>query len=42
LEHGLLLNAPFPGALRFMPALNVSDLEIAEMFAILDRLLSGT
>ncbi len=41
LESGLLLNAPAPDALRFMPALNVSDLEIAEMLAILDGLLAG-
>ncbi len=41
LENGLLLNAPAPDALRFMPALNVSDMEIAGMLEILDGLLSG-
>ncbi len=40
LENGLLLNAPAPDALRFMPALNVNKSEIAEMLAILDELLS--
>ncbi|MFX5952789.1 aminotransferase class III-fold pyridoxal phosphate-dependent enzyme, partial [Acinetobacter baumannii] len=30
-QHGLLLNSPQPDALRFMPALNVSRAEIAEM-----------
>lgn len=40
LEAGLLLNAPAPDALRFMPALNVSDGEIAEMLKILDGLLA--
>jgi acetylornithine/N-succinyldiaminopimelate aminotransferase len=39
-EDGLLLNAPSADALRFMPALNVSYQEIAEMIATLDRLLS--
>lgn len=40
LENGLLLNAPAPDALRFMPALNVHQTEIAEMLAILDELLT--
>lgn len=40
LENGLLLNAPAPDALRFMPALNVHQTEIAEMLAILDDLLA--
>ena len=40
LESGLLLNAPSPDALRFMPALNVHQTEIAEMLAILDELLT--
>ena len=41
LAEGLLLNAPAPDALRFMPALNVSDGEIAEMLDLLDGLLKG-
>ena len=40
LAKGLLLNAPAPDALRFVPALNVSDAEIAEMFDLLDGLLT--
>jgi acetylornithine/N-succinyldiaminopimelate aminotransferase len=39
LEDGLLLNAPRPDALRFMPALNVTREEIAEMIAMLDAIL---
>jgi acetylornithine/N-succinyldiaminopimelate aminotransferase len=38
-ERGLLLNAPQPDALRFMPALNVTRAEIAEMIDALDALL---
>jgi acetylornithine/N-succinyldiaminopimelate aminotransferase len=34
-----LLNAPRPDALRFMPALNVTREEIAEMIAKLDAIL---
>ena len=37
--HGLLLNAPRPNLLRFMPALNVSDGEIDLMIEQLDGLL---
>ncbi len=40
IAQGLLLNAPAPNALRFMPALNVHQTEIAEMLAILDGLLA--
>jgi acetylornithine/N-succinyldiaminopimelate aminotransferase len=36
-DAGLLLNAPRPQALRFMPALNVSCEEIDTMLKILDR-----
>jgi acetylornithine/N-succinyldiaminopimelate aminotransferase len=36
---GLLLNAPRPHLLRFMPALNVSESEIDQMIAILSGLL---
>ena len=41
LAEGLLLNAPAPDALRFVPALNVTDAEIAEMLDLLDGLLRG-
>lgn len=40
LELGLLLNAPRPDSLRFMPALNVSFAEIDQMLEILDDVLS--
>ncbi len=36
---GLLLNAPRPNLLRFMPALNVSETEIDQMIDMLDGLL---
>lgn len=36
---GLLLNAPRPNLLRFMPALNVSEGEIDQMVEMLDALL---
>ncbi len=39
LERGLLLNAPRPHLLRFMPALNVADDEIDAMTELLDVLL---
>jgi acetylornithine/N-succinyldiaminopimelate aminotransferase len=39
LEDGVLLNAPRPDALRFMPALNVTREEIARMIAHLDATL---
>ena len=38
LDCGLLLNAPRPSVLRFMPALNVGDAEIDTMVARLDAL----
>jgi acetylornithine/N-succinyldiaminopimelate aminotransferase len=38
-DAGVLLNAPRPDALRFMPALNVSREEIAEMIDGLDAIL---
>ena len=41
LARGLLLNAPAPDALRFVPALNVTDAELAEMLDALDGLLKG-
>ena len=40
LEAGLLLNSPQPDALRFMPALNVTREEIAEMIDGLDQILT--
>jgi acetylornithine/N-succinyldiaminopimelate aminotransferase len=39
LEDGVLLNAPRPDALRFMPALNVTRGEITQMIASLDATL---
>jgi acetylornithine/N-succinyldiaminopimelate aminotransferase len=39
-EDGVLLNAPRPDALRFMPALNVSKGEIADMIDALDAILT--
>jgi acetylornithine/N-succinyldiaminopimelate aminotransferase len=39
MESGLLLNAPRPGVLRFMPALTVTEHEIRDMVAILDEVL---
>lgn len=39
-EKGLLLNAPRPQTLRFMPSLNVSKEEIDTMLAILSGVLS--
>jgi len=39
-EAGLLLNAPRPDSLRFMPALNVSRAEIDEMIGQLDAILT--
>lgn len=38
-QYGLLINAPRPDALRFMPALTVSDSEIDRMADILERVL---
>jgi acetylornithine/N-succinyldiaminopimelate aminotransferase len=39
LSKGLLLNAPRPDSLRFMPSLTVSDEEIDQMLDILDSVL---
>ena len=39
-EAGVLLNAPQPDTLRFMPALNVTKAEIAEMICCLDEILT--
>jgi acetylornithine/N-succinyldiaminopimelate aminotransferase len=39
MERGLLVNAPRPDSLRFMPALTVSDAEIDQMSDILDGVL---
>jgi acetylornithine/N-succinyldiaminopimelate aminotransferase len=40
LDDGLLLNAPQPDALRFMPALNVTREEISQMVEQLDAILT--
>jgi acetylornithine/N-succinyldiaminopimelate aminotransferase len=40
MEDGVLLNAPQPDALRFMPALNVTRDEISEMIDGLDAILT--
>ena len=40
--RGLLLNAPHPDVLRFMPALNVSEDEIARMVGLLEAVLAET
>lgn len=40
LENGLLLNSPRPDSLRFMPALNVSREEVAEMIEALDAIFT--
>lgn len=42
LDRGLLINAPRPDSLRFMPALNVSLAEIDRMLAILDDACTAT
>ena len=39
LQDGMLLNAPQPDSLRFMPALNVTRDEIAQMIDGLDAIL---
>jgi acetylornithine/N-succinyldiaminopimelate aminotransferase len=40
LQDGVLLNSPQPDALRFMPALNVTRDEIAQMIDCLDSILT--
>ena len=40
-DKGLLLNAPQPDALRFMPALNVTREEISQMIDQLDAMLTS-
>jgi acetylornithine/N-succinyldiaminopimelate aminotransferase len=39
-EDGVLLNAPRPDTLRFMPALTVNRAEIAGMIDCLDAILT--
>jgi acetylornithine/N-succinyldiaminopimelate aminotransferase len=39
MERGLLLNAPRPDTLRFMPALTVTEAEIDRMAVLLDSVL---
>jgi acetylornithine/N-succinyldiaminopimelate aminotransferase len=41
LEEGLLVNAPQPSVLRFMPALNVTEVEIHLMAGLLDRAITA-
>jgi acetylornithine/N-succinyldiaminopimelate aminotransferase len=41
MARGLLVNAPRPDSLRFMPSLTVSDDEIDRMIDILDGILGG-
>lgn len=41
LQKGLLINAPRPDSLRFMPALNITEQEIIEGIQILDDVLAG-
>ena len=40
LEHGLLLNAVTPNALRFMPPLIIGESEVDEAIAILEKVLA--
>ena len=42
MDRGLLLNAPRPDTLRFMPALNVTHNEIDQMLTLLEPLLQQT
>jgi acetylornithine/N-succinyldiaminopimelate aminotransferase len=42
LERGVLLNAPRPDSLRFMPSLTVTDEEIDQMIEVLDDVLNQT
>ncbi|MBN8899799.1 MAG: aminotransferase class III-fold pyridoxal phosphate-dependent enzyme, partial [Rhodospirillales bacterium] len=39
LARGLLLNAPRPDSLRFMPALTIGTAEVEEMIEVLDAVL---
>jgi acetylornithine/N-succinyldiaminopimelate aminotransferase len=41
LASGLLINAPRPDSLRFMPALTITDAEIDQMTEILDTVLTN-
>jgi acetylornithine/N-succinyldiaminopimelate aminotransferase len=41
-DRGLLINGPRPDALRFMPALTVTDDEIDRMLGVLDEVLGKT
>jgi acetylornithine/N-succinyldiaminopimelate aminotransferase len=40
LQRGLLINAPRPDTLRFMPALTVTHEEIDRMIDLLDEILA--
>jgi len=39
--QGMLLNAPRANLLRFMPALNVSEQEVAQMLTLLDQVIAS-
>jgi acetylornithine/N-succinyldiaminopimelate aminotransferase len=41
MDRGLLINSPRPDSLRFMPALNVSEQEVAQMLEILEEVCVG-
>jgi len=41
MEAGLLINAPQPDTLRFMPALTITPAEIDDMVTILDRVIGS-
>lgn len=41
MDRGLLINSPRPDSLRFMPALNVSTEEVAQMLEILEDVCIG-
>ena len=41
MENGLLLNAPRPDTLRFMPALNTTREEVDQMMAILEKAINA-
>jgi acetylornithine/N-succinyldiaminopimelate aminotransferase len=42
MERGLLINAPRPDTLRFMPALNVTRDEVDRMLSLLEAVLLET
>jgi acetylornithine/succinyldiaminopimelate/putrescine aminotransferase len=42
MELGLLINAPRPGTIRLMPALNITDNEIDDAMALLLQAIDET